>query len=155
MQSTHIRKAIAGLAALAVAGVPAAAAAHKGGGENRGKRQNPTVTYRIKGSVQSVDVAAKTLVVTVRQANHHGRALRGRDVAFDVSAARLVVRDYNGDGSRDLGDVSAQDRVLVRARLPKRLAPDAVAQPVKASGVISKHRVASPEPEQEQPAPQS
>jgi len=40
-------------------------------------------------------------------------------VAFDLSNARIVVADTNGDHSFDLTDVKPGDQVLLHARLPK------------------------------------
>jgi len=59
----------------------------------------------------------------------------GQTVAFDLSGARIVVRDANGDGQRDLGDVAAGDWVLVKARLPRKDPGD---QPFEAKRLIDK-----------------
>jgi hypothetical protein len=49
------------------------------------------------------------------------------------------VRDVNGDGSRDLGDVAVGDRALVLARLPRDTAWNpAAAYP--ATRVLVRHR---------------
>lgn len=108
----------------------------RGGGPAR-ERRVPVVAYVVRGTVASVDDAAKTLTVTVRTANRHGRVVAGLDVAFDVSAARLRtsgVTDANGDGAVDLGDVAAGDRAKLAVRLPKRLTPETV-QALVAGGV--------------------
>jgi hypothetical protein len=59
--------------------------------------------------------------VEVTGGNRHVRraGLVGQTVELDLSHARVVVRDLNGDGARDLADVQDGDRVLVQARLPK------------------------------------
>lgn len=91
-----------------------------------------TVAYVFAGGVKSVD--ATTVTVTVAHANHHGQSFVGQDVAFDVSAARIVVRDANGDGKRDLGDVAVGDRVLVLVRLARDAS--APQQPLAASALV-------------------
>ena len=116
MSSKMLRRTIALAACLAIA-VPALAVAAPG----KRPRPNPLVSYVVAGQVVSADAAANTVVVTIRKANRHGRVLRGTDMTFDLSAARVVVRDRNGDGQRNLADVAAGDRAAVHARLPKRL----------------------------------
>ena len=77
------------------------------------------VTYVFKGTFS----AGK---VTVTKGNKHVKraGLVGTAVAFDFSEARVKVADTNGDGTRDLADVSDGDNVVVKARLP-RMAPGA------------------------------
>ena len=87
----------------------------------------------LKGTVTAVGTG--TIDVLVRGANHHGRALRGQTVTVDVSGARVIVRDVNGDGIRDLADVAVGDRVGVQARIAKGTAPDP-AQPIVAKRVL-------------------
>jgi hypothetical protein len=152
MKSFKRSAALAAAAAAALA-LPALAAAHggppSGVGHGRGDAQGaPSVQQRshgrsahevgyvFAGTVKSID--GTTVTVTVRHANHHGHALVGQDVAFDASAARVVVRDLNGDGVRNLADVSVGDRVQVLARLPRDLS--GVAQPFPASVLIDRAR---------------
>ena len=123
MTNPTMRRALAVLGACAAVTAPALASAKPGADRAKGKQHrtakpNPFVMYSFKGTVASV--TATTVAVKVRNVNRHGRALRGTEVAFDVSAARLVARDRNGDGTVDLSDVAVDDRVHVLARLPKR-----------------------------------
>ena len=141
---------LAALAAVAALAVPAAAVA-KGPGSGRsadhsqagqhGQRQDArghkerTRALNVKGTVAAVGDG--TIDVLVNHANHHGRALKGQTLTVDVSDARIVVRDVNGDGSRDLGDVAVGDRVDVHSRIAKGEAPDP-AQPLTAKRVVDK-----------------
>ena len=59
----------------------------------------------------------------------------GGEVAFDLSGARIVVADVNGDGQRNLADVAVGDWVLVKARLPRTDPGD---QPFEAKRLIDK-----------------
>jgi len=149
------RRSAAFVAAVALA-IPAAAGAHGGpppgvghghGHGNDGQqpsaesrshgRPNRAVGYVFAGTVKSI--AGNTVTVSVLHANHDAHALVGQDVEFDVSAARIVVRDANGDGKRDLGDVAVGDRVQVLARLPRDLST--ATQPFAATALIDKaHR---------------
>jgi hypothetical protein len=54
-------------------------------------------------------------------------------VSFDLSAAKIVVDDNTGDGTRDLTDVNNGDKVVVKARLPKS---DPGEQPFKAKQLV-------------------
>jgi hypothetical protein len=111
-------------AALAIAlCAPAATQAKPGNGhgqpEHTHAQKAPKMTNVIvKGEVVSVD--GNVVTVTVKRSNHHGRAAKGQQVQLDVSAARIRVKDVNGDGSRDAADVAAGDRVLAQIRVPRR-----------------------------------
>ena len=74
------------------------------------------VAYVFKGTFSLADAS-----VTVAKGNKHVRraGLVGRTVAFDLSAARIVVGDANGDGKRDAADLQDGDKVVVKARLPR------------------------------------
>ena len=114
-------------AALAIAFcAPAAAQAKPGNGHGHGQGQPehahaqkaPKMTNVIvKGEVVSVD--GNVVTVAVKRSNHHGRAAKGQQVQLDVSAARIRVKDVNGDGTRDVADVAAGDRVLAQVRVPR------------------------------------
>lgn len=109
-------------AALVAAGallVPGAALA-KGKPHTKKAKRPHTVMHTLHGAVASVDVAGSTVVVTVRRANRHGRALVGKDLSLSLGAARLSVADVNGDGVANLADVQPGDRVLAQVRLPRR-----------------------------------
>jgi hypothetical protein len=102
------------------------------GGKNHVRRGRALV---VRGTVAAVGTG--TVDVTVSGANHHGRALKGQTVTFDLTGARIVVRDVNSDGKRDLSDVQVGDRVLVQARIQKGAAPD-TSQPIVAQRLVDK-----------------
>jgi acylphosphatase len=148
MQSKNIRSVVA-LAAIAALGLPAAVAAKGPGhhgranganqqGKGHGRKHGRALI--VKGTVSAVGDGS--VDVLVQGANHHGRALRGQTVTVDVSNARIVVRDVNGDGARDLGDVAVGDRVLVQSRIDKGETPDS-SQPLVANRVVDKGQRAS------------
>jgi hypothetical protein len=98
------------------------AAVQHGKGHDKAKH-NPTVTYVFKGSVASVDDAAGTAVVNVAKVNRHAASTGGLTITFDLTKAKITVADVNADHVAGLADVTAGDRVLVQARLPRR-SPD-------------------------------
>ena len=115
MRIVRTAAALLGVAALAL---PAAAAA-KGRPADAGHghahvHRVHNVTYVFRGTWSGG-------AVQVTGGNNHVRraGLVGQPVEFDLSAARVVVRDVNGDGARDVSDVADGDRVVVHARLPK------------------------------------
>jgi hypothetical protein len=137
--------AVVGAAALAL---PAAAAAkgHHGAEQHahghHGARPAHTVAYVFRGTW-----SAGAVQVTGGNAHVRRAGLLGQSVAFDLSAARVVVADVNGDGARDAADVRDGDRVLVQARLPKG---DPGAGPYAARKLVDKaaaHAPEEPEPE--------
>jgi hypothetical protein len=149
MTQSKLQRTILAAGAVAALAAPVAVAAPgKRAPKQRAEYRNPTVSYVVRGQVDGVEVAAKTVAVTVAKSNRHGRALAGKQLTLDLSAARLVVRDTNGDGSRDLNDVAALDSAKAHVRLPKRLSPEAVqaladgTQTVKAKHV----KVVRPQP---------
>jgi hypothetical protein len=148
MNSKTVR-ALGALAAAAALALPAGAAA-KGQGGSHGRSADhsqagqhaqgsghgfkpKTRALNLKGTVAAVGDA--TIDVLVERANHHGRVLRGQTVTVDVSTARIVVRDVNGDGVRDLADVAVGDRVVAQSRIAKGAEPDP-AQPLVAKRVV-------------------
>ncbi len=102
-----------------------------------------TANVIVKGTVASVDGSVVT--VDVLRADHHGRALRGQQVQLDVAAARVFVRDVNADGTRDLGDVAAGDRVLAQLRVPRGAALD-LTQPFAARRLLDVGPAPAPAP---------
>jgi hypothetical protein len=92
-----------------------------------------TETYELRGTVVSVDPATDQVTLKIGKTNHGGRghALRGQTLTFDLTNARLKVRDNNNDGMRDLNDVAAGDRGEVRARLARPL-PSSFSGPIAA-----------------------
>jgi hypothetical protein len=123
------RVIVAGLSAAALV-VPAAAfasphhggghqgapGAHAGHGKASGKAKAAhAVTFVFRGTF----TAPGTVTVTSGNAPVRKGGFVGKAVAFDLSAARVVAADTNGDQAVDLLDVKSGDRVLVQARLPK------------------------------------
>jgi hypothetical protein len=94
-----------------------------------------TRALNVKGTVTAVGEG--TVDVLVSGGNRRARELKGQTITVDVSAARIVVRDANGDGTRDLADVAVGDRVVVHARIAKGSSPDP-AQPLAAKKVVDK-----------------
>src|SRR5690242_16734375 len=73
--------------------------------------------------------------VAVDHGNAHVRKADLLDtiVAFDLSSAKVVVRDVNSDGSKDVNDLAVNDRVVVKARLPRK---DPGVQPYVAKQIV-------------------
>jgi hypothetical protein len=119
-----------GLVALAV---PAGAIAGKG--DNHGHRnanghsKAHNAAYVFKGAYQSESM--------VKVAHGNARVRKGgfvgQTVAFDLGGARIVVADINSDQTRDLNDVQAGDKVVVKAMLPKN---DPGSQPFAARRLV-------------------
>lgn len=106
-----------GIAAVAM---PATALAKPGGGHGHGHGHghggNPTVSYVFKGAYGGDGIVA------VDHGNGHVKkaGLVGQDVDFDLTGAKVRVADTNLDGVATAADVLTGDRVVVKARLPKR-----------------------------------
>lgn len=128
------RNLIAVLGVLALA-VPAAAIAKNGNHANHGRHNGQTKTHNVayvfKGTY------AGESMVAVERGNSRVRkgGLIGQTVEFDLSGARIVVADTNGDSARNLDDVQEGDWVLVKARLPRT---DPGEQPFEAKRLIDK-----------------
>ncbi|HEY1595117.1 MAG TPA: hypothetical protein VGF74_06965 [Thermoleophilaceae bacterium] len=96
----------------------------------QGKAKVHNVTWVFKGTWNAADGT-----VTVKHGNSFVRKdqLVGTDVQFDLSGTRFVVKDVNKDGARNQADLADGDRVLVKARLPRK---DPGSQPFKAKMLI-------------------
>lgn len=122
---------VLGIAALAI---PAGAVAKQGENHGKGKAKGHRphdVAYVFKGNYagdSSVDVKAGNS--RVRKGGYVGQT-----VAFDLSGARILVGDTNGDGQQNLDDVETGDWVLVKARLPRTAPGD---QPFDAKRLTDK-----------------
>jgi hypothetical protein len=96
----------------------------------KGKKHVHTVAYIFKGTWTAADGTVK-----VTSGNRHVRkaGFVGQSVQFDLTNARLVVADTNGDGSRTVADLKDGDKVLVQARLPRK---DPGSAPFKARKLV-------------------
>jgi hypothetical protein len=101
-----------GVAALVI---PAAAVAN-GQGKANGKGKTHAVAYVFRG------LYAGEGSVEVKAGNSRVRkgGLVNTTVTFDLTNARIVVADTNGDGQRTLEDVATGDKVVVKAMLPRK-----------------------------------
>lgn len=86
-------------------------------GKAKGKHKVHKVTYIFHGTWKAADGS-----VDVTRGNAHVRkaGFVGQNVTFDLTKARIVVADTDGDGSRTTADLKDGDRVLVAARLPRK-----------------------------------
>ena len=118
------------LGTAAALAVPAAALAKQGGNGN-GKGHGPdraavkgpkARTVIFKGLVASVDGSLVT--VDVKRGNSRGRKFAGQQLVLDLADARVSVRDVNGDGTRDAGDIAAGDRFVAQVKVPRGTAID-------------------------------
>jgi hypothetical protein len=133
--------AAAAFAALALAAAPATAAPpddkpDKPGKPDKPAKPGPKVSYVFKGSYSGDSTVA------VEKGNKHARDFEGQSVVFDLSAAKVSVGDTNGDGTADLNDVVAGDKVVVKAKLPKKETPS---QPIAAKHLVDQ---TNPAPEE-------
>jgi hypothetical protein len=128
---------LAVVGAFALASVsPAVAAPGNGHANGHGPSTAPghtkthNVTYVFKGTWNASDGS-----VTVTHGNNHVRkaGLIGQTVSFDLTGAKLVVVDTNHDGSKTTADITDGDKVVVKARLPRK---DPGTQPFKAKMLI-------------------
>lgn len=94
----------------------------RGRGRGRGRSKGRMTVF--KGSVVSTDTAAATVVVRVRKRNRWARVFRGEEVTFSLETARVQVADVDGDGQASAGDITAGDRVVVKARVARGATDD-------------------------------
>jgi hypothetical protein len=138
--SKRIKRAAAIGSVLALGAAPGALAVKpadpgnqgQGHGNGAGHAKNGgkgTVSYVFKGAYQLDSQVA------VDKGNAHVKkaGLVDTVVTFDLSNAKVVVGDVNGDGSKDVNDLSVGDRVVVKARLPRKDPGD---QPYAAKQVV-------------------
>ena len=155
--STKVPRAAVALAGVAALALPAAALAKGPNGHGHGHKDvksheahghhGARAPHRVQYVFRGTWSAG---AVQVTGGNHHVRraGLLGQSVAFDLSAARIVVADANGDGARDAADLRDGDRVLVQARLSRS---DPGAGPFAARKLVDKGQAqADPESEPEQ-----
>ena len=116
-------------------------------GDVHGQAGDPTVTYVFKGTY------AGDSKVDVTKGNAHVRKADMVDttVSFDLSESSIVAKDTNDDGEITLADVKNGDKVVVKSRLPRKVAG---AQPFAATQLVDQTRKAAEAPEEpEAPAP--
>ncbi len=112
---------------------PGAQGNGQGGGQGKsgehGKSGTKTVKYVFKGTFDG------TSAVAVDHGNAHVKraGLIGETVSFDLTTAKVSVTDANASGTADLADVAANDRVVVKARLPRK---QPGAQPFTAKQIV-------------------
>jgi hypothetical protein len=132
--------------AIAAASItPTSALAGNGHGHGQGQQHSQShhkvhnVTYVFKGTWN-----AATGTVTVKRGNAHVRkaGLVGEDVQFDLTGAKLVVADTNGDSTITADDLKDQDKVVVKARLPRK---DPGTQPFKAKMLVDQTNPPAPD----------
>ena len=108
-------------------------------GEN-GQSGQAVVMYVFKGEY------AGNSQVDVSKGNKHVRKadLVDKTVSFDLSESSIVAKDTNDDGEITLADVKAGDKVVVKARLPRKLVDP---QPFDAAQLIDQSRKPAEVPE--------
>jgi hypothetical protein len=109
-------------------------------GKANGKAKVHNVTYVFRGTWSAAD----GLSVTGGNAHVRKAGLIGQDVQFDLSGAKLVVADTDGVAGVSAADVKDGDRVVIKARLPRK---DPGTQPFAAKMLIDQTTPAAPAPE--------
>ena len=115
MTGAMTRKTIAAATAALLLAAPAAAIAKKP--EDKGsKGKGPkTVSLVLKGTYQGEG----SVLVAKGNGPAKKAGLVGQTVKLDLSAAKLVVNDVDGDGARSLDDVQVGDKVVVKVKAPR------------------------------------
>jgi hypothetical protein len=132
------QRIVAAALGAAILTVPAAALADSGHSKSHEKpAAGKKVTFVFKG----VFTAPGTL--EVRSGNAHVRkgGFVGQTVNLDLSTARVVAADGNGDQKVDLTDVGNGDVVLVQARVRKGTKYVAPAEGETAAAVVARKLV--------------
>lgn len=120
------------------AGHRSAAAAHSGAGKApRKAKPAHKVAFIFRGTF----TAPGTLTVTSGNAQVRKGGFIGKTVTFDLSGARIVAADTNGDQAVDLRDVTDGDLVLVQARLPRHTAYTAPTAADSAAAIVASRLV--------------
>jgi hypothetical protein len=150
------KRVIAALLGSAALAVPTAAAASPGHGAGHSHgRSTPTVKAKHERTAKAKK--AKTVMfifkgsftapgsVAVVSGNAQARkgGFVGQSVSFDVSSAKVVAADTNGDTTVNVSDVKDGDLVLIQARLPRRTrfaaaADGATTEPIVARKLIDR-----------------
>ena len=120
-----LHKSIATLGAVALL-VPAAAVA-KGKPDDagsKGKTKSAQKKAKGKGKGKPATFVFKGTwnadgTVAVTSGNSRGKKFKGQTLTFDWSKAKVSGQDTNADGKVDASDVTAGDKVVVQAKLPR------------------------------------
>ena len=117
----NCKRTLVALGAIAMIALPATAFAKDGHGKApkppKAERAKP-VNFEFKGLVTAVGDG--TIAFEVKAGNHRAKALKGQVLTLDVSKARIVVRDVNKDGKRNLADVAVGDRLQAQVKTKLR-----------------------------------
>jgi hypothetical protein len=102
--------------------VPAAAVANHGESHGKGKEQGKghAKTHGVAWVFKGIYAGESTVEVKAGNSRVRKGGFIGETVSFDLGDARIVVDDTDGDSDRDLDDVQVGDRVLVKAKLPRK-----------------------------------
>jgi hypothetical protein len=162
-------KRVVGLLALAALAAPALAVAERPGPDNPGQHEarghdrgakhearaqsNKPRPWNVHGQV--VGKGDSTVTVKIRRSSRLPRAMREREVTFDLSQARISVPDRNGDGQHNLADVNVGDRAHIKARLPRRQSLDGVQNVPARLAIFRAPRGGDEQPGQQPPAEQA
>jgi hypothetical protein len=116
----------------AILAAPAVAAGDPGHGKSRSTGKK--VTFVFKGTFTA------PATVEVRSGNAHVRkgGFVGQKIAFDLTTARVVAADRNGDHKVDLADVADGDAVLIQARIAKGTKYTAPAEGETAEALVAR-----------------
>lgn len=117
----------------------------KSKGKSKGKRKGhgKPAAFIFKGTYKGDGVVS----VTGGNSRVRKGGFIGKDVTFDLSAAKFTVADVNGDGKTDATDVKAGDKVVVQCKLPRK---DPGSQPFKARKLVDQ---TNPKPKEEDEKP--
>ena len=127
MSKDAISRAVAIGAVLALGAAPAALAERPAdpGSQGKGHEHGHASEHSKAGGKAVVMYVFKGTYlgdsqVDVTKGNAHVKkaGLTGT-VSFDLSSAKIVVDDNDNSGTRDLADVNTDDKVVVKARLPR------------------------------------
>ena len=135
MTASHRRRAVCAALGAAILAIPAAAFADSDHGKSH-KTPMPAkkVTFVFKGSFTAPGT------VDVRSGNAHVRkgGFVGQQITFDLTSARIVAADRNGDQKADLTDVGDGDVVLIQVRIAKGTKYSAPAEGAAAEALVAR-----------------
>jgi len=129
------RRIICATLGAAILAAPAAAAGDPGHGNSRNAGKK--VTFVFKGTFTAPGT------VEVRSGNAHVRkgGFVGQKITFDLTTARVVAADRNGDHKVDLADVGDGDAVLIHARIAKGTKYTAPAEGEAAGALVARRLI--------------